>query len=76
MNNKICFPILSEVMLSLVSFSFFHFLFLEDVEELEVSEEQVQHMVEMGFSQDQVRHALQMSNNDVSMATNFLLQQN
>ncbi|XP_060568475.1 ubiquitin-associated domain-containing protein 2-like [Ruditapes philippinarum] len=48
----------------------------EDVEEMEVSEEQVQHMVEMGFSQDQVRHALQMSNNDVSMATNFLLQQN
>ncbi|XP_053404477.1 ubiquitin-associated domain-containing protein 2-like [Mercenaria mercenaria] len=49
----------------------------EDLEEAEeVSEEQVQQMVEMGFSQDQVRHALHMSNNDVSMATNFLLQQN
>lgn len=42
----------------------------------EVSEEQVQQMVEMGFSQDQVRHALHVSNNDVSVATNFLLQQN
>ncbi|KAL4220720.1 Ubiquitin-associated domain-containing protein 2 [Mactra antiquata] len=42
---------------------------------LEVSEDQVQRMVEMGFNQEQVRHALQMSNNDVSMATNFLLQQ-
>lgn len=41
----------------------------------EVSEDQVQQMVEMGFNQEQVRHALQMSNNDVSMATNFLLQQ-
>ena len=41
----------------------------------EVSEDQVQLLVEMGFNQDQVRHALQLHNNDISMATNFLLQQ-
>jgi len=42
---------------------------------LEVSEDQVQLLVEMGFNQEQVRQALQVSNNDVSMATNILLQQ-
>ncbi|XP_071084627.1 ubiquitin-associated domain-containing protein 2-like [Haliotis cracherodii] len=38
-------------------------------------EEQVQRLVEMGFSQDRVRHALQVTNNDISMATNVLLQE-
>lgn len=54
------------------------FLFVaEDVPDApaEASEDQVQQMVDMGFNQEQVRHALQMSNNDVSMATNVLLQQ-
>ena len=41
----------------------------------EASDEQIQRLVEMGFEEDAVRNALMMSNNDVSMATNFLLQQ-
>ncbi|XP_041356160.1 ubiquitin-associated domain-containing protein 2-like [Gigantopelta aegis] len=40
-----------------------------------VSEEQVQRLVEMGFNQERVRQALQVSNNDISMATTVLLQE-
>ena len=35
---------------------------------------QVQMLTEMGFNDAQVRQALQMCNNDVNTATNFLLQ--
>lgn len=41
----------------------------------EVSEEQVQTLVEMGFSRLAVLHALATSNNDITMATNILLSQ-
>lgn len=40
----------------------------------EVSEDQVQMLTEMGFNDAQVRQALQMCNNDLNTATNFLLQ--
>ncbi|PVD18531.1 hypothetical protein C0Q70_21080 [Pomacea canaliculata] len=39
-----------------------------------VSEDQVQRLTEMGFSDDSVRRALVLSNNDISRATNILLQ--
>lgn len=42
---------------------------------VEVSEEQVQTLVEMGFSRLAVLHALTTSNNDITMATNILLSQ-
>lgn len=42
---------------------------------VEVSEEQVQTLVEMGFSRLAVLHALATSNNDITMATNILLSQ-
>lgn len=42
---------------------------------VEVSEEQVQTLVEMGFSRLAVLHALTASNNDVNVATNILLSQ-
>lgn len=41
----------------------------------EVSEEQVQQLMDMGFNEDRVRHALQVSNNDISSATTVLLQE-
>ncbi|KAK3589938.1 hypothetical protein CHS0354_034958 [Potamilus streckersoni] len=41
----------------------------------ELTEEQVQQLVDMGFNQEQVRDALRMSNNDISVATNILLQE-
>ncbi|XP_021376721.1 ubiquitin-associated domain-containing protein 2-like [Mizuhopecten yessoensis] len=40
-----------------------------------VTEENVQHLVDMGFGADRVREALQQSNNNVSAATNILLQE-
>lgn len=39
-----------------------------------ITEENVQHLVDMGFGADRVREALQASNNNVSAATNILLQ--
>lgn len=36
---------------------------------------QVQRLTEMGFSDDSVRRALRLANNDVSLATNVLLQE-
>ncbi|XP_068685422.1 ubiquitin-associated domain-containing protein 2-like [Montipora capricornis] len=42
---------------------------------VEVSEEQVQTLVEMGFSRLAVLHALTTSNNDITIATNILLSQ-
>lgn len=42
---------------------------------IEVSEEQVQTLVEMGFSRLAVLHALATSNNDITLATNILLSQ-
>ncbi|KAL9965898.1 hypothetical protein ACROYT_G029756 [Oculina patagonica] len=42
---------------------------------VEVSEEQVQTLVEMGFSRLAVLHALTTSNNDITVATNILLSQ-
>ncbi|XP_004704333.1 ubiquitin-associated domain-containing protein 2 [Echinops telfairi] len=41
---------------------------------LEVSEEQVARLMEMGFSRGDALEALRASNNDLNMATNFLLQ--
>ncbi|KAL3847407.1 hypothetical protein ACJMK2_018320 [Sinanodonta woodiana] len=41
----------------------------------ESTEEQVQQLVDMGFNQEQVRNALRISNNDISVATNILLQE-
>lgn len=38
-----------------------------------VSEDQVHRLTEMGFSDESVRRALQVSNNDISQATNILL---
>ncbi|MBN3307644.1 UBAC2 protein, partial [Amia calva] len=40
----------------------------------EVSEEQVARLMEMGFSRVDAMEALRASNNDINMATNFLLQ--
>ncbi|XP_033730677.1 ubiquitin-associated domain-containing protein 2-like [Pecten maximus] len=40
-----------------------------------ISEENVQHLLDMGFGADRVREALQASNNNVSAATNILLQE-
>uniref|UniRef100_A0A8D2AC47 Ubiquitin-associated domain-containing protein 2 n=1 Tax=Sus scrofa TaxID=9823 RepID=A0A8D2AC47_PIG len=42
---------------------------------LEVSEEQVARLMEMGFSRGDALEALRASNNDLNVATNFLLQQ-
>lgn len=42
---------------------------------VEVSEEQVQTLVEMGFSRLAVLHVLTTSNNDITVATNILLSQ-
>lgn len=42
---------------------------------VEVSEQQVQTLVEMGFSRMAVLHALTASNNDITVATNILLSQ-
>ncbi|XP_060073044.1 ubiquitin-associated domain-containing protein 2-like [Ylistrum balloti] len=39
-----------------------------------ITEENVQHLVDMGFGADRVREALQASNNNVSAATHILLQ--
>ncbi|XP_028655783.1 ubiquitin-associated domain-containing protein 2 [Erpetoichthys calabaricus] len=39
-----------------------------------VSEDQVARLMEMGFSRQDALEALQASNNDINMATNFLLQ--
>ncbi|XP_048868640.1 ubiquitin-associated domain-containing protein 2 isoform X1 [Brienomyrus brachyistius] len=44
------------------------------VDGLPVSEEQVARLVEMGFSRLDALEALRASNNDINMATNFLLQ--
>ncbi|XP_037656570.1 ubiquitin-associated domain-containing protein 2 isoform X3 [Choloepus didactylus] len=41
---------------------------------LEVSEEQVARLMEMGFSRGDALEALRASNNDLNVATNFLLQ--
>nr|XP_021500165.1 ubiquitin-associated domain-containing protein 2 isoform X1 [Meriones unguiculatus] len=41
----------------------------------EVSEEQVARLMEMGFSRGDALEALRASNNDLNVATNFLLQQ-
>nr|XP_014339668.1 PREDICTED: ubiquitin-associated domain-containing protein 2-like [Latimeria chalumnae] len=40
----------------------------------DVSEEQVARLMEMGFSRVDALEALRASNNDLNMATNFLLQ--
>lgn len=42
---------------------------------VEISEDQVQQLTDMGFSEERVRHALQISNNDISSATTVLLQE-
>ena len=36
---------------------------------------QVQRLVEMGFSRDNVMQAMRVANNDITLATNVLLQQ-
>ncbi|ERE90410.1 ubiquitin-associated domain-containing protein 2 [Cricetulus griseus] len=41
---------------------------------LQVSEEQVARLMEMGFSRGDALEALRASNNDLNVATNFLLQ--
>ncbi|KAL5005185.1 hypothetical protein ScPMuIL_018641 [Solemya velum] len=42
--------------------------------QLEPSEEQIQQLIEMGFDEARVQRALTISNNDISIATNVLLQ--
>ncbi|VDI38988.1 ubiquitin-associated domain-containing protein 2-like isoform X2 [Mytilus galloprovincialis] len=47
----------------------------QDDNPVEVSEDQVQHLIDMGFNEERVRNALQISNNDISSATSVLLQE-
>lgn len=42
---------------------------------VDVSEDQVQQLIDMGFNEERVRYALQVSNNDISSATTVLLQE-